>query len=82
MTSQGTSAQTLKSIAGSFLVAPASFFCVETWNGVVTRWHQLLVSTPDSGLGVLSSVILAASFSPRQLFQGLLQTLCHRCSSS
>src|SRR6266403_1331044 len=75
MTSQGTSAQTLKSIAGSFLVAPGLVLLCGDMDGVVTRWHQLLGSTPDSGLGVRSSVILAASFSPRQLFQGLLDAL-------
>lgn len=76
MTSPSTSAQTLKSIAGSFLVAPGLALLCGDMGGVVTRWHQFLGSTPDPGLGVLSSVMLAASFSPQQLLEGLLQTLC------
>ncbi len=76
MTSPSTSARTLKSIAGSFLVAPGLALLCGDMGGVVTRCHQLLGSTPDSGLGVLSSIMLAASFSPQQLLEGLLQTLC------
>src|SRR5882757_1097803 len=76
MTSPSTSAQTFKSIAGSFLVAPGLALLCGDMGGVLTRWHQLLGSTPDPGLGVLSSIMLAASFSPRQLFDGVLQTLC------
>jgi hypothetical protein len=76
MTSQRTSAQTLKSIAGSFLVAPGLVLLCGHVDGVVTRCHQLLSSTPDPGFGVFSSVILAASFSPGQLLEGLLHTIC------
>jgi hypothetical protein len=76
MTSRRTFIQTLKSIAGSFLVAPGLVLLSGDMDGVVTRWHQFLGTAPDPGLGVLSSVMLAASFSPRQLLEGLLQTLC------
>jgi hypothetical protein len=76
MTSQRTAAQTLKSIAGSFLVAPGLVLLCGDLDGVVMRWHQLLGSTPDPGLGVLSSVMLAASLNPGQMLEGFLQTLC------
>jgi len=76
MPSQRSCAQTLKSIAGSFLVAPGLALLCGDMDGVVTRWHQFLGSAPDPSLGVLSSVMLAASFSPQRLLESFLQTLC------
>ena len=72
---QRTIPQTLKSIMGAVLVTPGLFLLRGDLAGVVARWRHLLGTTTDDGLGILSSVILAASYSPQQLLHGVLQTL-------
>jgi hypothetical protein len=74
MTRQHTPSQTVKSIAGSALVGPGLFILFGNLDGAAAHLSYLL-STPGEGLGVLSSVILAASFDHQRLLQGLLQML-------
>jgi hypothetical protein len=73
MTRQST--QIIKSLAGSVLVGPGLSFLTGYLDAVAARWHHLLGTVPGEGLGLLSSVILAASFNPHQLLQGVLQLL-------
>jgi hypothetical protein len=74
MTRHHTPSQTLKSIAGSALVGPGLFILFGSLDGAVAQLSHLL-STRGEGLGLLSSVILAASFDHQRLLQGLLQVL-------
>ena len=75
MARQRTLSQTLKSIAGSALVGPGLFILFGNLDGAAARLNHLLATPPGEGLGVLSSVILAASFDHQRLLQGLLQVL-------
>ncbi len=75
MTIQRTTTQTLKSIVGTVLVTPGLFVLCGDVQGVVARWRHLLGATTDDGLGLFSSVILAASFNPQQLLYGVLHAL-------
>lgn len=75
MASRRTLSQTLKSIAGVALVGPGLFILFGNLDGAAARLNHLLATTPGEGFGVLSSVILAASFDHQRLLQGLLQML-------
>jgi len=75
MATQHTSCQTLKSIAGSALVGPGLFLLFGNLDGAAIRLSHLLGAAPGEALGVLSSVIFAASFDHQRLCQGLLQML-------
>jgi hypothetical protein len=75
MARQRTLSQTLKSIAGSALVGPGLVILFGNLDGAAARLKHLLATTPGEGLGVLASVILAASFDHQRLLQGFLQML-------
>jgi hypothetical protein len=75
MARQRTSSQTLKSIAGSALAGPGLFILLGNLDGAAAAFRHLLATTSGAGLGLLSSVILAASFDHQQFLQGLLQML-------
>jgi hypothetical protein len=74
MTRQHPLSQTLKSIAGSALVGPGLFILLGNLDGAAVQLRHLLSSSGE-GLGVLSSVILAALFDHQRLLQSLLQVL-------
>ena len=74
MARQRTLSQILKSI-GSALVGTGLFTLFGNLDRDTARLSHLLATTPGEGLGVLSSVILAASFDHQRLLQGLLQML-------
>jgi len=82
MATQHTSCQTLKSIAGSALVGPGLFLLFGNLDGAAIRLSHLLGAAPGEALGVLSSVIFAASFDHQRLCQGLPQMLYHSGRSS
>jgi len=73
MTRQHTPTQTLKSIAGSVLVGPGLFILFGNLDGAAARLNHHLGTLPGEGLGILSSVILAASFDHQRFLHGLLQ---------
>ncbi len=74
MPRQHAPSQTLKSIAGSALLGPGLLILFANLDGAAVQLRHL-ISTPAEGLGLLSSVILAASFNHQRLLQGLLQML-------
>ena len=74
MTRQATSSQIFKSIAGSVLVGPGLLILMRNLDGMATQLKTLL-DTPGRGLGLVSTVILAASFNHQRLAQGLLDML-------
>jgi hypothetical protein len=74
MAKQGTSSQALKSIAGSALAGPGLLILVGNLDGAAAQLKALL-GMPGEGLGLLSSVILAAAFDQQRLLHGLLQML-------
>ncbi|MBZ5655280.1 MAG: hypothetical protein LAO56_08365 [Acidobacteriia bacterium] len=75
MARQHTISQTVKSIAGSALVGPGLFILFGNLDGAAAQLGHLLRCTPCDGLGLLSSVILAASFDHQRLLEGLVQML-------
>jgi hypothetical protein len=74
MTKRITSAQILKSIAGSVLVGRGLLILMGNLDGITAQLRAAL-GTPREGLGLLSTVILAASFNHQRLLHGLLQML-------
>jgi hypothetical protein len=74
MATQHRPSQTFRSIAGSALVGLGLFILFGNLGGAAAQLRHLL-SVPGEGLGLLASVILAASFDHRRLLHGLLQML-------
>ena len=75
MTVQGRPAQILKVITGSIFAAPRTVLLLGNLDTLATRWRAVNGATAEQGLGLLSSVILAASFTPHQLLHSVLHLL-------
>jgi hypothetical protein len=75
MTVQGKPAQILRVITGSIFAAPGTVLLLGNLDALATRWRAVNGATAEQGLGLLSSVILAASFTPHQLFHSVVHLL-------
>ena len=72
---QRTRTKTFRIIAGSAFVGPGLFVLLGTLDRAASRLTQCLDTFQGKGLGLLSSIILAASFDRQALSQGILQML-------
>ena len=78
MTGQRKTNQNLKSVAGSALAGPGLFILFGHLVGAFDQLHGLLGNAPGEGLGVFSSVVLAATLDQHwasQVVLGLLWPL-------
>jgi len=75
MTAKINSTQVIRFVAGSLLAVPGLFLLIGDVNVIAARWRHLIAAIGGEDLGLLPSVIWAASFNPQHLFHGVLQML-------
>jgi len=75
MTAKISSTQIIRFVAGSLLAVPGLFLLIGDVNAIAARWRHLIAAIGGEDLGLLPSVIWAASFNPQQLIHGALQML-------
>ena len=75
MTPNPNSTQVIRFVAGSVLTVPGLFLLIGDVGAIAAHWRHLIAAIGGEDLGLLPSVIWAASFNPQQLLQGALQML-------
>jgi hypothetical protein len=75
MTAKINPTQIIRFVAGSLLAVPGLFLLIGDVNAIAAQWRHLITAIGGEDLGLLPSVIWAASFNPQHLFHSALQML-------